>query len=280
MRTFPILLFAAATSVVGAQTSKVSTQGSRDLLPEEQIQQVLNRLTFGARPGDADKVRAMGIDKWIDLQLHPEKIDDPLADKVILSYSVYDRSTPDIVRDYTALQQLQRQAKRTAAMDSIEKRDARRELIAEDPKIIEIRQKSQQVVGQVQSAKLARVLTSERQLNEVMVDFWLNHFSVFAGKGQTRLYLADYEQNVIRPHTLGKFRDLLGAVAKSPAMLFYLDNFQSAADSMHPTLAGRNGRFGRGAIVRGIPGRRPLPGLGPGRIPPALRDRLANATPE
>jgi len=280
MRTFPILLLAAATSVAGAQTSKISTQGSRDLLPEEQIQQVLNRLTFGARPGDADKVRAMGIDKWIDLQLHPEKIDDPLADKVILSYSVYDRSTPDIVRDYTALQQLQRQAKRTAAMDSIEKRDARRELIAEDPKIIEIRQKSQQVVGQVQSAKLARALTSERQLNEVMVDFWLNHFSVFAGKGQTRLYLADYEQNVIRPQTLGKFRDLLGAVAKSPAMLFYLDNFQSAADSMHPTLAVRNGRVGRGGIGRGIPGRRPLPGIGGiggiGRIPPALRD----ATPE
>jgi uncharacterized protein (DUF1800 family) len=281
MRTFTILLLAAATSVAGAQTSKVSTTGSSDLLPEEQIQQVLSRLTFGARPGDADKVRAMGIDKWIDRQLHPEKIDDSLADKVILSYSVYDRSTPDIVRDYTVLQQLQRQAKRTAAMDSIEKRDARRELIAEDPKLVEIRQKSQQVVGQLQSAKLARALTSERQLNEVMVDFWLNHFSVFAGKGQTRLYLADYEQDVIRPHTLGKFRDLLGAVAKSPAMLFYLDNFQSAADSIHPTLAGRNARVGRGAIVRGIPGRRSFPGVaGPGRIPPALRDRLETATPE
>src|SRR5262245_3552418 len=271
MRTFPILLLAAATSVAGAQTSKVSTQGSRDLLPEEQIQQVLNRLTFGARPGDADKVRAMGIDRWIDLQLHPEKIDDPLADKVILGYSVYERSTPDIVRDFTALQQLQRQAARTAAMDSIEKRDARRELIADDPKLIQIRQKSQQVVGQLQSAKLARALTSERQLNEVMVDFWLNHFSVFAGKGQTRLYLADYEQDVIRPHTLGKFRDLLGAVAKSPAMLFYLDNFQSAADSMHPTLAARNGR----GVRPGVIARRPLPGLaGRGRIPPALRDRL------
>jgi uncharacterized protein (DUF1800 family) len=276
MRTFPILLLAAATSVTGAQTSKVGTPASRDLLPEEQIQQVLNRLTFGARPGDADKVRAMGIDKWIDLQLHPEKIDDPLADKAISSYSVYDRSTPDIVRDYTLLQQLQRQAKRTAAMDSIEKRDARRELIAEDPTLVQIRQQSQQVVGQLQSAMLARAVTSERQLNEVMVDFWLNHFSVFAGKGQTRLYLSDYEQDVIRPHTLGKFRDLLGAVAKSPAMLFYLDNVQSAADSLHPTLAARNGR-----VVRGIRGRRPLPGLaGPGRIPPALRDRLANATPE
>src|SRR5262249_7144888 len=154
-------------------------------------------------------------------------------------------------------------------------------LIANDPKIAAIRQKSQQLVGELQSAKLTRALMSERQLDEVMVDFWLNHFSVFAGKGQTRLYLAEYDQDVIRPHALGKFRDLLGAVAKSPAMLFYLDNFQTAADSMHPTLAARNVRgIRRGAIVRGIPVRRPLPGLGGGgQIPPALRDRLANATP-
>jgi uncharacterized protein (DUF1800 family) len=282
MRTFPVVLLVVAASVAGAQPSKVSTQGaadrmSRELLPEEQIQQVLNRLTFGPRPSDAAKVRAMGVDQWIDAQLHPEKIDDPIADKLTSSYSIFKTSTPDIVRDYNALQQLQRQVKRTAAMDSIEKRDARREVIAEDPKLVAIRQKSQQLVGQLQSAKLSRALTSERQLDEVMVDFWLNHFSVFAGKGQTRLYLADYEQDVIRPRALGKFRDLLGAVAKSPAMLFYLDNFQSAADSTHPTLAARNVRGVRGGVI----GRRPLPGLaGRGRIPPALRDRLANATPE
>jgi uncharacterized protein (DUF1800 family) len=70
-----------------------------------------------------------------------------------------------------------------------------------------------------------------------MVDFWLNHFSVFSGKGQTRLFLASYDRDVIRPRAMGKFRDLVGAVAKSPAMLFYLDNWQSAADSLHPTLA-------------------------------------------
>ena len=93
------------------------------------------------------------------------------------------------------------------------------------------------MVGQIQSAQLARAVSSERQLDEVMVDFWENHFSVFAGKGQTRLYIAQYDRDVIRPHALGKFRDLLGAVAHSPAMLFFLDNWQSAADSTHPTLA-------------------------------------------
>jgi uncharacterized protein (DUF1800 family) len=107
-----------------------------------------------------------------------------------------------------------------------------------------------------------------------MVDFWENHFNVFAGKGQTREYLAAYDRDVIRPRALGKFRDLLGAVAKSPAMLFYLDNWQSAADSTHPTLAARGGRPGVRALGRGR-------GLFPGQqLPPAVRQRLQNATPE
>ncbi|HEY9225555.1 MAG TPA: DUF1800 domain-containing protein, partial [Gemmatimonadaceae bacterium] len=195
----------------------------------------------------------------------------------------YKLATADIVRDYNLLQQLQRQAARSAGADSIDKRDARREMLAEDPKLAEVRRNSQMLVGQLQSAKLARAVASERQLDEVMVDFWQNHFSVFAGKGQVRLFLAQYERDVIRPHSMGKFRDLLGAVAKSPAMLFYLDNFQSAADSTHPTLASRNGRGGRPAVIaRGIPGRRPLPGAigGRGQLPPAARARLENATPE
>src|SRR5260221_13540394 len=70
-----------------------------------------------------------------------------------------------------------------------------------------------------------------------MTDFWEDHFTVFAGKGLVRVFIPTYDRDVIRPLALGKFRDLLGAVAKSPAMLFYLDQWQSAADSMHPTLA-------------------------------------------
>ena len=85
------------------------------------------------------------------------------------------------------------------------------------------------VMAELSEQKILRAAYSDRQLEEVMVDFWFNHFNVFAGKGQTRLYLTEYERNAIRPHALGKFRDLLGAVAESPAMLFYLDNWQSAA---------------------------------------------------
>src|SRR5690606_15967850 len=74
---------------------------------------------------------------------------------------------------------------------------------------------------------LMRAVTSERQLEEVLVDFWFNHFNVFSGKPQARIYLTEHERDVIRPHVLGNFRDMLGAVAESPAMLAYLDNFQN-----------------------------------------------------
>jgi uncharacterized protein (DUF1800 family) len=89
--------------------------------------------------------------------------------------------------------------------------------------------KQQLVLNELTQSRLLRETMSERQLNEVLVDFWFNHFNVFVGKGAVREYLPEYERDVIRPHVLGSFRDLLGAVAHSPAMLFYLDNWQSAA---------------------------------------------------
>jgi len=286
MRKLAFLMTGFAAFICGAQTPK-PTPDSRDLLPDEQIQQVLNRLTFGARPGDAERVRAMGVDSWIEMQLQPKKIDDSKTDALVSKYTVFNMKTSDIIRDYNAIQLLQRQAKKADAADSsMDKKDARREIVAQNPQLAQAAKQTQQLVGQVQSAKLARAVTSERQLDEVMVDFWENHFSVFAGKGQTRLYLAQYDRDVIRPRALGKFRDLLGAVAKSPAMLFFLDNFQSAADSAHPTLVARNSRAGDRPGVR--PGLRPgvirrpgLGGFGAGQnLPPAARERLQNATPE
>ncbi len=267
----------AFVAVVAAAATPRQSPKSGELLPDEQIQQVLNRLTFGARPGDAERVRAMGVDKWIDLQLHPDRIDDRAVEQIVSRYSIYNMKTQDVVRDYNQLQQARRQAQRKAGNDStMDKQDARREMLAENPKLADEARQAAQLVGQVQSASLARAVASERQLDEVMVDFWENHFSVFAGKGQTREYLAQYDRDVIRPRALGHFRDLLGAVAKSPAMLFFLDNWQSAADSTHPTLAARGGRPGRGAFGRG---------RGPGvlagqQLPPAARARLQNATPE
>jgi uncharacterized protein (DUF1800 family) len=280
-------LIVLPASLAGGQTAKPASRSpaataavqSQELLPDEQVQQVLNRLTFGARPGDAEKVRAMGIDRWIEAQLTPEKIADHTADSVVSKYAVFNMKTADIIRDYNVVQQLQRQVKKADAGDStMDKQEVRRDALARNPQVAEIARQAQQFVGQIQSAKLARAVTSERQLDEVMVDFWENHFSVFAGKGQTRLFLAQYDRDVIRPHALGNFRDLLGAVAKSPAMLFFLDNWQSAADSTHPTLAQRPGA-GRGNVRPGLVARRPALGGGQ-QLPPAIRDRIQNATPQ
>jgi hypothetical protein len=139
----------------------------------------------------------------------------------------------------------------------------------------------------VQSAKLARAVVSDRQLDEVMTDFWENHFTVFAGKGLDRIFIPAFDRDVIRPRALGKFRDLLGAVAKSPAMLFYLDQWQSAADSTHPTLV---------AARQQRPGQRARPGAAGrgagltmeqidrlaqnGNLTPEQRKRLESMTPE
>ena len=83
------------------------------------------------------------------------------------------------------------------------------------------------VARDLQEGKLLRAVYSNRQLEEVLVDFWFNHFNVFLDKGADRYLATEYERDAIRPHVLGKFRDLLEATAKSPAMLFYLDNWQS-----------------------------------------------------
>jgi uncharacterized protein (DUF1800 family) len=277
----------AAARIPSPRAAAVTVPPGRELLPEEQVEQVLSRLTFGARPGDAERVRAMGVDKWIDLQLHPERIDDSPTDALMARYNFLALPTSQIVRNYTLVQQAQRRlrAADTAQADT-NKASARRQALARDPRLAAMVRQNQQYVGQIQSAALARAVSSDRQLDEVMVSFWENHFSVFAGKGQTRLFLAQYERDAIRPHALGKFRDLLGAVAKSPAMLFFLDNWQSAADSTHPTLtATRGARAGgrRGGIRPGIVRRRPgiggVGGAGQG-LPPAVRRRLDQATPE
>ncbi|HEY7568665.1 MAG TPA: DUF1800 family protein, partial [Gemmatimonadaceae bacterium] len=206
----------------------------RELSSDEQAIHVLNRLAFGPRPGDVQRVKAVGVDRWIAQQLDPRSIRNDANERLIadafpsvrLSASqLFDQAPPP-----NALRRQARMRGDTALTraDSLMLRSAAREARA--------------VVADVIGARVARAVASERQLEEVMVDFWLNHFTVFAGKNVVRYYLSDYEREAIRPYVLGDFRDLLGAVAKSPAMLLYLDNAQSAADSTRPTLGGRFGQ--------------------------------------
>ena len=111
----------------------------------------------------------------------------------------------------------------------------------------------QAVLGELAEAKLLRAIYSNRQLDEVMTDFWFNHFNVFIGKGPDRYMVSAYERDVIRPHALGKFKDILEATAKSPAMLFYLDNWQSVGPDSELALYGPQRRGGRGRFARPRP---------------------------
>ena len=254
-RTAPIVLLAALASAAcssatggapaGGPATRPAGDASREQTVDQQVMHVLNRLTFGARPGDAERVRAISVDKWIELQLRPETIDDSALDRFLASnYQTLELKPAALEQKYPPPGQLQNQA---AARGGMTRTDSAR--------LRESNQGLRLMTTEVQSARVGRAVVSERQLLEVMTDFWLNHFSVYDAKGpRQRYFLAEYENRVIRPHALGKFRTLLGGVAKSEAMLFYLDNWQSQADSGRPRLGqlagrgGRAGRAGRGAI--------------------------------
>ena len=252
LHNHPLLLLLAVAAACSANVSRTASSGRmptplvvvspsepREQTSDQQVQQVLNRMAFGPRPGDVAKVRAMGVDQWIGLQLAPDRIDDGAADRIVASYEMLGRPTSELVAMYDHGQQAirQQQKRRAPHGDTSGKKDLRAEILQANPQLREQLRQNQRILGDLQSAKLARAVISDRQLAEVMTDFWENHFSVFAGKGLDRIFLPAYDRDVIRPNSLGRFRDLLGAVARSPAMLFYLDQWQSAADSTHPTLA-------------------------------------------
>ncbi|MDQ6830268.1 MAG: DUF1800 domain-containing protein [Gemmatimonadota bacterium] len=232
--------------VVPAFTSS-STAGvpGREQTADEQVKHVLNRLAFGPRPGEYEKVRAMGVDKWIDAQLRPERIDDRVTDQFLAAHFPSARMSPgELMSQYPIVNAAQ-----------LAKRAQGKQLTRDDSmQLMQTARRNYQFVGQLLSERITRAEMSERQLDEVMTEFWLNHFNVFVAKGQPeRYFLADYETNVIRPRAMGKFHDLLEAVAKSPAMLFYLDNWESMRDSTRPSLAQDNRpgfRSGGGAIRR------------------------------
>ena len=249
--TAPIGLSAQKSGAKSPAKTVIARSVIRELPADQQIIQALNRLTFGARPGDAQKVRAIGLDKWIDQQLQPEKINDDAMNAFVSRYSALNQDQNDLLTQYAQQQRERRVVKRDRA-------DSTKAMSAEDnAMLMQLRQQQnsrRQVVTQLQSSRVARAVASERQLQEVMTDFWENHFNIYAAKGAPEpYYLVDFDQNVIRPHALGRFRDLLEAVSRSPAMLFYLDNARSMADSTQPTLAG-GGRREAGGVRRGIRG--------------------------
>ena len=186
---------------------------------------VLNRLAFGPKPGDLDKVNAMGVEAYIQQQLHPETIaEPPQLTAQLKNLQVLQMTPSQLYAEYAP------HAKQGEKPDRQAKRDSRK--------------KAKTVMEKVQNARIMRAIESPRQLQEVMVDFWFNHFNIYALKGQGSVWTGAFEEQAIRPFALGRFRDLLGATAKHPAMLFYLDNFKNIAPGTGKTGKKKNGPQG------------------------------------
>jgi uncharacterized protein (DUF1800 family) len=373
-----ITAMAAVLLVCGAVA--VATKRDKKAQPGEMDESkralhALNRLTFGPRPGDVQRVAAMGVDKWIDQQLHPERIDDANLEARLTPLRTTRMNTKELVENFPPPPLIKavmegkqplpsdpaKRAVYEAQIDRMEHREEEKKagaagnafvapagqnangsgesatgdasaggnmtattgaaadaaapqsgakgkrppdqvsqkqedkLFAElkaqelldlppDQRMKQVLEMSpddqralanslkgakadrltegmnprqretlqalnnpQQVVNnELVQAKLLRAIYSERQLDEVMTDFWFNHFNVYLGKGADRYMVTSYERDVIRPHALGKFEDLLVATAQSPAMLFYLDNWLSVGPHSEVAMgvAMRRGRHG------------------------------------
>ena len=194
------------------------------LTPRDSAFHALNRLAYGARPGEADSVARFGVMKWIERQLDADHVSDSHLAQREREFKILSYDRGDLAgryRDATReRQRLQREAAATG--DSTRIRDAHP------------MQEFRELGGELQQLAIVRAALSERQLHEVMVDFWTNHFNVFVGKGADRFLLPSYIEETIRPRALGRFDELLIATAESPAMMFYLDNAQSVAPGSTP----------------------------------------------
>src|SRR5437016_2682723 len=208
--------FAGAAPPVGTAPAE-ATRPVPPLGDDRRILHVLNRLAFGPRPGDVARVRAVGLDAWIDRQLRPETIDDSATERALVDLASLRMSISEALREYPRPDPKLREKLQNGRM-------TRTEMMETYPP----EKRPFRIAAELQAAKTLRAVKSERQLAEVMVDFWFNHFNVFAGKGDVRWYVSAYERDVIRPNALGRFPDLVRASARHPAMLFYLDNWLSA----------------------------------------------------
>lgn len=228
------------------------------LTEEQKIVHVLNRMGFGPRPGDVEKVKAQGLNHYVELQLMPEKIPDTAVTDKIATLNLL-QQTPTQLAElyYSGLKKTVKtlQARQTMAQTAGINPDATmaevQKAVTEPGKAKKLKEamsaltpKEQEDIreyrdlrarmrdGNIQMAaeKVTRAVESERQFQEVMTDFWSNHFNIDIRKNACAVYKIVDERDVIRPNLFGKFRDLLGASAKSPAMLIYLDNAQSSVE--------------------------------------------------
>lgn len=229
-----LLLFDAPTSY---------SQGARKKVSEEQkAEHLLNRITYGPRSGDTERVMKMGLTKYIDEQLHPERISDKVVEEKLKSIESIHMSNAEIAKLYPPPNVIKKEIKKNQgeaemsstnddkgdiAPDKNDKKEYRKEV----KELFDEKgyKRQGELIRDLQQAKIIRATYSERQLQEVMTDFWFNHFNVFMNKGADRMLTTSYERDTIRTNVFGKFETLLLAVAESPAMLYYLDNSMSVS---------------------------------------------------
>ncbi|MDQ6786880.1 MAG: DUF1800 domain-containing protein [Acidobacteriota bacterium] len=309
-----LMLSALLTPIftVGANAQAMQKTSAKPLTEDQKILHVLNRLGFGARSGDIERVRAMGLNKYIEQQLNPASIDDSVADAKVKNLDVLKMSNEELFAKYPNGQAVLRMIAQREGLNkgdvaqlrkknqvkgadenamqndgamvkedgaAMTKPDAAKSAVdPNDPKLSDADRariqkevadiyrennlgRPQQISQQLSASRIMRAVYSERQLNEQMVDFWTNHFNVYSGKAATRWFLPEYDRDVIRPNAMGNFKDLLLATAKSPAMLFYLDNFQSIS----PKAQTNNNRAG---------GQRLQQMMRNGNLNPQMRQRI------
>jgi uncharacterized protein (DUF1800 family) len=207
---------------------------------DRQILHLLNRCEFGPAPGDLERVRQMGRKIFLDEQLHPAAIDDSEIEKRLGELPTLAMTSEELIEYYppprkaqklragSAPQQTSNGQDVTPQANSMEATPPAKKAMTPEERLAAI-QGRRRVLVELAREEIWRAVYSRRQMQEVMVQFWMNHFNIYALKGPDRWLLTSFERDTIRPHVLDKFENLLVATAQSPAMLFYLDNWRSSA---------------------------------------------------
>ncbi len=246
-----------ASSTLSADTLPWAAAG----LDERQAAaHLLDRFTFGPRPGEVDRLLETGLEEWLEAQLQADLAEPNL--ELLHELRPLTLSVSDHLEQYPPGQMLLRLAQQEGVLPEgdeqaraeMQQPGARRDLLewAESRGF----HRQGELLHALLSQKVVRATAAENQLQEVLVDFWFNHFNVSLTDPQVQSYVLAYERDAIRPHVLGDFREMLGATARHPAMLLYLDNAQSSADEGAATLldSQRSGQRARRGGLRGRSG--------------------------
>lgn len=196
----------------------------------------LSRTSFGPQTADVERVGRAGIERYLDEQLHPEKIDDSEVDRKIASLPTLTMSAAELMEDFPPHKQQTNPASRLPTREgnaAATPSEGSASMQAESPMQPAMEDgRPRQIILELAREQFWRAAYGQRQLQEVMVHFWMNHFNIYAAKGVDKWLLTSFEQDAIRPNALGKFDALLAATAQSPAMLFYLDNWLSVSPNL------------------------------------------------